>query len=237
MGDLGGGGHSDPVSLHFDIADEILDMAVLHDRCLIPAFHLGQPGFLNRLFIVALPDLRMLEDIVREFLMQQRRPVLHGFLHIQHERVFLVFHPDQPQRLRGRDLILRHDGRDVVPVEPDALCQDQAVRHILMGGVGGPGMARRRVIVLFFQVEAGQDLYDPGNLLRFGRVERDHLPVGNGGLTDPGDIGFFVAQVVRIFCPAGHLVKGVHSLYAFSCVHRQFPPLPFTVSARHPQIS
>ena len=166
MGDLGGGDDDDFVPFLFGIADEVLDVAVLNRRGLVPALDLDQAGLLNRLLIVTQTGLGVLQDIVRELLMQLRRALFHRFLHVQHKGVFLILHFDQPQGLSRRDLVLRDDGGDVVPVETDAVRQDQPVRHVLMGRVRGPGMARRRKIVLLLQVEAGQDLHDPGDLFR-----------------------------------------------------------------------
>ena len=163
--DLGGGGYRDPLSLFFGKADEVLNMAVLHHRRFIPAFHLDEARLLNRLFIVALADLCVFEDIVGELFMQQRRAVFHGFLHVQHEGIFLILHPDQAKRLRGSHLVLRHHRRDVVSVEAHAFRQDQAVCHVLVGRIRGPGMSRRREIMLFLQVETGQDLHHAGNFL------------------------------------------------------------------------
>ena len=169
--DLGGGGHGDPAAFHFGKADEILNMAVLHHRRFVPAFHLRQAGFLNRLRKIAVADLRVLQDVVREVFVQLRRAVLHGLAHIQHEGILLVFHADQPQGLRRRHLVLRHDGRDIVAVKPHPVREDQPVRHVLVIRIRGPRMPRRREIMLFLQVKTGQDLHDAGHLFRFRRVE------------------------------------------------------------------
>ena len=227
MGNLRGGSYDDLVAFLLGITDEVLNMAVLDRRCFIPAFHLDQSRFLDRLLIVSLPDLGMLQDVVWEFLMQQRRTVLHGFLHIQHKRVFLILHLDQPQRLGSRNLIFRHHCRDVVSVEAHPLRQDQPVRHILMARIRGPGMSCRREIVLLCQVKARQDFHNARHLLGFRCVERNHFPVGNGGMQDSCNIRFSVAQIIRILTASRHLVKGVHSLYALSRIHRSTPFIPY----------
>lgn len=63
---------------------------------------------------------RVGEDVVREFLVQQRGIGLHGLLHVQHEGIFLIFHAQRAQGLRGGDLILRDDGGDVIAVKAHA---------------------------------------------------------------------------------------------------------------------
>ena len=198
MGDLRGCDHVDPASLHKGIADKVFYMAVLDNRGLIPALHLDQTRFLDRLLIVSQPGLRMFEDIVGILFMQQGSSVLHGLLHIQHKGVLFVLHPDQAQSLRGGDLVLRHDSSDIVSCETDPVCQDQAVRDVLMRRICGPGVAGCRKIVLLFEIKAGQDPDHAGNLFRLRCINGNDSSVGNGGMQYPGNIGAAVAQVISI---------------------------------------
>ena len=222
VGDLGGGDDFDPVALRLGEADEVLDVAVLHHRRLVPALHLFEARLQYGLFVVALADLGVLEDVVRVCLVQLRRAGLHGLLHVQHEGVFLVLHADQLERLGGGDLVLRHDGGDVVPPEAHALRQHQPIRHVLVGGVGGPGVPRGGKVVFFLQIEAGQHPDHAGYPLRLGGVDGNDPAVGDGGMQHPGDISAPIAHIVRIFGATGHLVKGVHAPYFLSRIHRPF---------------
>ena len=85
----------------------------------------------------------MLEDISGIILVDLRCVRLHGLLNVQHEGQFLVLHLQRPDTLHGRHLVLRDDHSHIVAVVADMAVQQVAVRHILMTGVHGPGVARR----------------------------------------------------------------------------------------------
>ena len=98
--------------------------------------------------------------------MDLRSILLHGILYIHNERILLILYFDGPQCLGCCHLILCYDCTDVIAVEADTVCHDQTVCHVLMRRVRRPRMACSRKIVLFLQIEAGEDFYDSRNLLR-----------------------------------------------------------------------
>ena len=220
MRDLSRGNHRNAFSLHLRIADEVLDMAVLHGRRLIPAFHPGQSLFLNRFLIIPLSDGRMLQNIVRVLLMDLGRSVLHGFLYIQNKRILFILHLDRADRLCGGHFILRHHRGDVVSIEADLFRQDQTVRHILMPRIRGPWMACRRKIMLLLHVETSEYPDHAGYFFRFARIYGYHPSMSNRGMQYLCNIRAFVAQVIRILGTPDHLVIGIHTGYFFSYIHR-----------------
>ena len=132
MRDLGGGDDDDLAGLFIGIGNVVFNVAVLDGGRLVPLVHADQPRLLDGFFIVALADLRVLEDVVGEALVDLRRAVLHGLLYVEHEGQLVVFDLDQTRGLRGGDLVLRdHDG-DVVTVIAHVDVQQTAVGDVLM---------------------------------------------------------------------------------------------------------
>ena len=102
--------------------------------------------------------------------MDLRSILLHGILYIQDEGILLILYFDGPQRLGCCHLILRYDCTDIITIDTVTVGHDPTLRHILMRRVGRPRMACGRIIMLFLQIEAGEDFYDSRNLLRLGCI-------------------------------------------------------------------
>ena len=221
VGDLGGADHHYPASLHIGKAAVVLNVAVLDRGGIVPALHADQARFLPGLFIIALADIRVLEHVAGELLVDLGGVRLHGLLHIQHEGQLLILHLQRPDGLGGGNLVLRDDHRYVIAVVADMAVQQQPVRHVLVGGVRGPGMARCGKGDVGY-VKAGQNTDHAGNALRRGGVDGLDKAVGNGGVADLGHVGAPVAQIVHVFGPSGGLFIGVHTDDAFAdtFVHR-----------------
>jgi hypothetical protein len=134
MRDLSRGDDYSPAAFTVCIADKVFDVAVLHRLGLVPALYSGETRLLYCLFDVSGVDLCMSQDIVREFLVQLRSPVLNGLLGIEHERKFLVLYAlfENPQRLCRGYFVFRYDSADIVTVEQRMLRHDETVRNILM---------------------------------------------------------------------------------------------------------
>ena len=215
MGDLCGGHHRDAAVLLIGEAAVVLDVAVLHRGRLVPALHLDEARLPNGSLIVALLHIGVLEDVVGVGLVELGSAGLHGLLHIQHEGQLLVFHLQRPDALHGGHLVFCNDHRHVVAVVADVPVQQVAVRHILMAGVHGPGVARRGERVLR-HVETGQYLHHAGDLLRRRGVHRLDEAVGDGGVLD-ADIQCITGhEVLVVFGAAGGLIKGVYPHLGFS---------------------
>ena len=75
--------------------------------------------------------------------MELRRAVLHGLLHVQHERQLLILHLNGPHGLHRRDLVLRDDRADIIAVIAHVPVQQMPVGHVLMVRVHRPRVARR----------------------------------------------------------------------------------------------
>ena len=90
--------------------------------------------------------------------------------------------------LAEQKMILRHHGGDVVPIDPDAVGQQAAVAHVLVGGLHAPGMAGGGVLNCR-RVEAGEDLHHPGDFLRRAGVDGLHEAVGDGAVENLCQIG------------------------------------------------
>ena len=215
VGDLGGGDHHHPARLHVGKAAVVLNVAVLDGGGVVPALHADQARLLPGGLIVALADVGVGQDVVREFLMDLGRAVLHGLLYVQHERQLLILHLQRPDRLGGGHLVLGHHRGHLVAVVADVAVQQQAVCHILVGRVRGPGMARRGERNVR-HVEAGEDLDHARNSLCRGGVDGLHVTVGDGGMTDLGHQGLPAAEVVHVLGAAGGLLIGVHPDDAFA---------------------
>ncbi len=157
----------------------------------------------------------MRQNILGILFMDLRSAVLHGLLDIQHERQFLVLHLQRPDALHRRYLILRDDHGDLVAVVADMAVEKHPVRHILMMGVRGPGMARRGERMIR-HVEARQHPHHAGDGLGLGGVDGLDKTVRNGGMTDLHHQGAAVAQIVCILGPSGRLFIGIHPDYAFA---------------------
>ena len=215
MGDLGGADHHYPAVFLVSVAAVVLNVAVLDRGGLIPALHFNQTRLLNGGGIVALADVRVLEDISGIILMDLRRIRLHGLLNVQHEGQFLVLHLQRPDALHGRHLVLRDDHGHIVAVVADMAVQQVAVRHILMTGVHGPGVARRGKGNIRY-VKAGQHLHHAVDGLRRRRIHGLHEAVGDLRVLDPDVQSTGRHPVLVVFCAPGHLIKGIHTGHAFS---------------------
>ena len=209
VGDLGGGDHGDPPALHVGGADVVLDVAVLDGGGVVPALHLDEARLFAGGFVVAAADLGVGQDVARVLLVELGRVGLHGLLHVQDKGQLLIGDLYQPGGLGRGHLVFRHHHRHVVAVVADMAAQQQPVRHVLVGGVRAPGVARRGEVVLR-HVEAGEDLHHPGDGLRLAGVDGGDHAVGHGGVDQAGHQGAAVAQIVGVFGPARGLVKGVH---------------------------
>ena len=132
MGDLGRSDNHDPSLLHISITDRILNMTVLNRRCLIPALHLHKTRFLNSFRVISIPDRRVSENIVRVFLMNLRRSILHRLMYVQDKRQLFILYLQCPQSLGRRHFVLRNNSSHIISVISDMPLQKQTVRHILM---------------------------------------------------------------------------------------------------------
>ena len=215
MGDLGGGHHHHPAVFLIGVAAVVLNMAVLDGRGIIPPLHLDEPRLLNDGGVVALPHVRVLEDISGIILVELGRVRLHGLLNVQHEGQLLVLHLQCPDALHGRHLVLRNDHGHIVAVVADMAVQQVAVRHILMTGVHGPGVARRGKGNIRY-VKTGQHLHHAVDGLRRRCIHGLHEAVGDLRVFDPDVQSTGRHPVLVVFCAAGHLIKGIHTGHAFS---------------------
>ena len=68
--------------------------------------------------------------------MNLRRIFFHGFLYIEHERVWLIFHGNGTQCLGSGCFVLCDYRCDIIPVKTHVFCQHQAVCHVLVVRVG-----------------------------------------------------------------------------------------------------
>ena len=130
----------------------------------------------------------MLENISGIIAVQLRRIFLHGVLYIQHEGILFIPDFDQAQGLCRRHGVLRHHCRDVIAVKADRVRQDQPIFDIPELGIRHPGMPGCRIIMLFLQVEAGQNVDNAINLFRLRRVYGEDPSVGNGRMQNARDI-------------------------------------------------
>ena len=217
MGDLRGGGDSDPVPLHMGGADVVFDVAVLDGGRVIPSLHLEESRLPGGGFVVPGTNLRMGQDVPREILVDLRRVRLHRLLHVQHKRQLLIADPHQSRRPGGGHVVLRHHHGHVVPVVAHMPAQQEPVADILVAGVCGPGVSGGGKAVLR-NVKTGEDPHHPRHLLRLRRVHRGDQTVGHRRVDQPGGQSPPVAQVLRILRPACRLVKGVHPGLALSYV-------------------
>lgn len=74
----------------------------------------------------------MLENVVGERLVQLRRAGLHGLLHVEHERQFLVFDLNGAYGLHSRNLILGDNSAHIIAIIAHMLVQQVPVGNILM---------------------------------------------------------------------------------------------------------
>ena len=174
------GHHHSPVAFAVCICNEVLNMAMLDDRRFIPFVHTDEPRLLDGFVIVADIDGRMLEYVVRVFLVYQRYAVLHRLLRIKNKRQFVIFHPDSAGSLRGSHLVLRHNRGDVVAIIAHMTVEQPAVRYILMPGIGRPGVPRSGKLDIR-HIKAREYSHDAGYLFRFGNINRFHIPMSDRG--------------------------------------------------------
>ena len=138
---------------------------MLNGRCLVPTLDFDEAGFLDGLFVITDANVGVFQNIIREGLMQLRRAVFHGLLHVQHKGKLFVFYLDGSHSLRGGDFILGNNGCHIISVKPHMIREQQSVFDILMRRVRGPGMSRRREID-FRNIKAGHHFDDTGNSFR-----------------------------------------------------------------------
>ena len=233
VGDLGGGDHHHPARLLIGEAAVVLDVAVLDRGGVVPALDPDQPRLLDGALIVAPPDVRVLQHVAGTVLVDLGGIRLHGLLGVQDEGQLLVLRLQGPEGLGRGHLILGDDGGDVVAVVPHMAVQQQPVRHVLVGGVRGPGVSRRGEGIIG-HVEAGQDLHHAGDGLRLCGVDGLHIAVGNGGMQDPGHQGALIAQVRRVLGAARGFVIGVHAGDAFADAFAHQASLLFSLGVPPP---
>ncbi|CAN4038416.1 Ribose ABC transporter permease protein, partial [Dysosmobacter welbionis] len=161
VGDLGGGDHHHPARLLIGEAAVVFNVAVLDSGGVVPALHPDQARLLDGGLIVASADICVLQNIAGAVLVDLWGIRLHGLLHVQNEGQLLILHLQRPDGLSGSYLVLRDDGGDVVAVIPHVMVQQQPVRHVLVGGICGPGVSRCGEAVIG-HVEASQDLHHTG---------------------------------------------------------------------------
>ena len=215
-------GHDgDPAVLHVGPAVVVLEVAVLDGGGVIPALHLDEARLLNGLRVVPVADLGVGQDVIGVLLVELRGAGLHGLLHIQHKGILLVAHLPQPGGLSGSHLVLRHHRSHLIAVVAHMAVHQQPVCHVLVVGVGAPGVPRRGEGNVGY-VKAGEDLHHSGDLLRLPGIDGCDHTVGHGGVDQAHHQGAAVAQIIGIFCPAGGLFKGVYPLYtlAYALAHR-----------------
>ena len=150
--------------------------------------------------------------------MQRRRAGLHGLLRIENEREILVFHRDCPHALRGGNLVLGDDDRNVVPPVPHMPVQKQPVRHVLMPGIHRPRMSRRRERKIR-HVNTRQHLHNARDRLRAGRIDPLHDRVRPVGMPDANIQRIHRHPVLVVFGAAGDLVVPVQTGFAVSNDH------------------
>ena len=196
----------------------VLNVAVLHGRGVVPLIDANQPLLLDRLFIVALTARGVLQDVVGVFLMELRRTVLHCLLHVEDKGQLLIFDLDQCGSLRRCNLVLRHDGSDIVAVITDMAVEQAAVGDVLMRLLDRPRMARGRELNVR-NVKTGKDLYYAGDFFGCCDVNRLHIAVRDGGAYHTGDKRMAVAQIIRVFGSAGSLVERVYTGYTLANIH------------------
>jgi len=190
-------------------------MAVLHGGGVVPALHLDKARLLDGSLIVALLHVGVLEDVVGELLMELGRTLLHSLLHVQHEGQLLIFHLQGADALHGGHLILGDDHRHIVAPIAHMAVQQVAVRHVLMAGIHGPGMARRGEGDIR-HVKAGQHLHHAVDGLGGGGIHRLDEAVGDLRVLDADVQGVLGHLILIVFRPACRLVIGVHTDLASS---------------------
>ena len=110
----------------------VFNVAVLHGGGVVPALDLDEAGLFDRLLIIALADIGMLQDIPREIFVDAGRVGLHGLLHVEHERQFLVFDLNGAYGLHSRNLILGDNSAHIIAIIAHMLVQQVPVGNILM---------------------------------------------------------------------------------------------------------
>ena len=231
MGNLGGADHHHTACLHIGEAAVVFNMTVLDRGGIVPALHLDEARFLPGFLVVALADVGVFQDVAGELVVNLGGVRLHGLLHIQNEGQFLVLHLQRPDSLGRRHLVLRDDHGHIVAVVPHMAVQQQAVCHVLMTGVRGPGVARRGEREIG-NIEAGQDPDHAGDILRLRGVDGLDETVGDGGMADLRHQGFPAAEIVHVFRAAGGLFIGVHPDDAFADAFAHMAALLIEVSPR-----
>ena len=93
--------------------------------------------------------------------------------------------------------------------------QQVAVRHVLMAGIHGPGMARRGEGDIR-HVKAGQHLHHAVDGLGGGGIHRLDEAVGDLRVLDADVQGVLGHLILIVFRPACRLVIGVHTDLASS---------------------
>jgi len=145
-------------------------MAVLDGRRIVPSFYLDQSLFLGSVFVIAVMNRGMGQDIVRELLMKLGSSVLHGLLRIQYKRQRFIFHFNQAHSLNCGDLVFRNDSRHIIAVVAHMADKKVPVGNILMRRIQGIRMSGSRERIIR-HVEACNDLNDSWDLLRFRNID------------------------------------------------------------------
>ena len=154
------------------------------------------------------------DDVVGLALLDGHLGALHGLARVVDDGVLLVLDVDQAQRALGSNVVLGHDGCDVVSVNAHAVVQQPAVGDVALGrrGVRIPGVACDRIGEVG-HVEAGEHTNDAGNLLRLVGVDRDDAAVSNGGVEYLCHQAGLGAEVIGKHRAARDLVVRVDALY------------------------
>ena len=224
------GDHDARMGLHGAVADEGDAVIVLHDHVrlrealLHVALDLGIRGEQVGIIGVLPEFLDVLEaggQIAAHVLVDADGIGLHGFFDRQHRGQLLVFHMDERGRLRGCQLVVRHDERHVVADIANLLfAEDVPVAEIAAG-------ADLR------HVGAGEHAEHARQRQRLRGVDREDVGMGVRADDQPRPDRAVGSVVARVFRGARHLFQRVDADGAgsddFQLIHVTFLP-----SARPP---
>ena len=198
-------------------------MAVLDCGSVVPAFDPNEAGFLDRLGIVAGAYAAVAKDIARETFVELRRALAHCLLRVKNKGQVLIFDFYLAQGLHGAELIPRDYNSNVVSPETDVVREQQPVRHVLVLGFRGPGMAGGREIV-FGDVKAGENSLNALHGASSFHVYALHQRVRVFGMEYLCRQHIPVAEVGGIFCTAHHLIPGIHTRHGLSYITQAAAP-------------
>ena len=140
--------------------------------------------------------------------MESRGTLCHSLIRGQKRFIYLILHLNQACCPIGGDFIICNHCGDIIAIDANSGVQKLSVRHILMSGFHGPGMARSgKLYVRHF--ETGDYFYHTGDLKGFFQIKAFHHTVGNGTVYDFCHQQVLRRQVRHIFCSTGNLLVSV----------------------------